>query len=247
MSASSIYLKHEITIKDLGESPRTSLTNKWLFVGIDMAPIDNLETGIAVIDRKKQVMRMDKLDEDETLLKFLDNLSPPENLVVALDIPKSLSIPSKWRQQQIKMHPLRLTAKSPHTPEAVPTDRYAQRAKDFYDEVQKRGILIFSFFTPHAKLRLDLNTPFRHRSPYGCRALQALLKQKLAIRDIPNNLAPSSVLDAMVGAYSAWLVCHGQEQENYKLYRDDEERLYLDPLKRPRIIKPSRYSRHFRM
>lgn len=233
MSAPSIYLKHEIAIKDLGESPRASLTNKWLFVGIDMAPIDTLETGIAVLDRKKHIMRMDKLDEDETLLKFLDNLSPPENLVVALDIPKSLSIPSKWRQQQIKMHPLRLLEKGPHVPEVVPTDRYAQRAKDFYDAVQKRGILIVSFFTPHAKLRYSLNTPYRSRSPHGCRALQALLKQKLAIKDIPTNLAPSSVLDAMVGAYSAWLLCHGHENEHFKLYQDDESRLYLDPLKRP--------------
>jgi hypothetical protein len=233
MSASSIYLKHEIAIKDLGEAPKNSLTNKWLFVGIDMAPIDTLETGIAVLDRKKHVMRMDKLDEDETLLKFLDNLGPAENIIVALDIPKSLSIPSKWRQQQIKMHPLRLMEKSLHIPELVPTDRYAQRAKDFYDAVQKRGIFIFSFFTPHAKLRYLLNTPYRSRSPHGCRALQALLKQKLSIRDIPTNLAPSSVLDAMIGGYTSWLLCYGKENEHFKLYIDDEKRLYVDPLKRP--------------
>ncbi|HEY9746211.1 MAG TPA: hypothetical protein V6C99_08350 [Oculatellaceae cyanobacterium] len=240
MSASSIYLKHEITIKDLGDSPKASLTNKWLFVGIDMAPIDTLETGIAVLDRKKHILRMDKLDEDDALLKFLDNLGPASNIVVALDIPKSLNIPSKWRQQQIKMHPLRLLEKSPHIPEPVPTDRYAQRAKDFYDEVQKRGILIFSFFAPHAKLRYQLNTPFRSRSPHGCRALQALLKQKLALKDIPTNLAPSSVLDAMIGAYSAWLLCHGKENEHFKLYQDDEKRLYMDPLKRPVAKTPLR-------
>ena len=242
MSASSIYLKHEITIKDLGlrfsSDPRASMTNKWYFVGIDMAPIESLETGITVIDRDRRIVRMDKLNDDEQLLLFLENLAPPDNLVVALDIPKSLSIPSKWRQQQIKMHPLRLDDTLENvTREVVPTDRYAQRAKDFYDAVSAKKILISSFFTGHAKLRYDLNIPFRHRSPQGCRALQAMMKQRLNLQDVPTNLAPSSVLDAMIGAYTAWLLAKGKEGEHFKLYEDDEHRLYLDPLKR---FRPSR-------
>lgn len=245
MSASSIYLKHEITIKDLGlkfgADPRASLSNKWMFVGIDMAPIESLETGITVIDRDRRIVRMDKMNDDEQLLLFLENLSPPENLVVALDIPKSLNIPSKWRQQQIKMHPLCLDEQLEHAVcEPVPTDRYAQRAKDFYDTVSAKGILIFSFFTGHAKLRYDLNIPFRHRSPQGCRALQAMMKQRLGIQDVPTNLAPSSVLDAMIGAYTAWIVCKGKEGEHFKMFEDDENRFYLDPLKRTRLPKKHR-------
>jgi len=242
MSASSIYLKHEITIKDLGlkfgADPRVSLTNKWLFVGIDMAPIESLETGITVIDRDRRIVRMDKMNDDDQLLLFLENLAPPENLIVALDVPKSLSIPSKWRQQQIKMHPLRIEDELENmTRELVPTDRYAQRAKDFYDAVTAKNILIFSFFTAHAKLRYELNIPYRHRSPQGCRAMQALMKQRLGIQDIPANLAPSSVLDAMIGAYTAWIVCKGKEGEHFKVFQDDENRLYLDPLKRTRLPK----------
>lgn len=249
MTASSIYLKHEIAIKDLGalfqDEARASLTNKWNFVGIDMAPIDTLETGIAVLDRERNILRMEKLNDDEALLLFLDNLGPKDNLVVALDIPKSLSIPSKWRQQQIKMHPLRLQVQGPHVSELVPTDRYAQRAKDFYDEVHKRGIFIVSFFTPHAKMRLELNTPYRHRSPHGCKALQALLRQRLTIPNVPTNLAPSSVLDAMIGAYTAWMLCYGKESEHFKLYQDDESRLYVDPLSVVKInrSRPSRSRR----
>jgi len=245
MSASSIYLKHEITIKDLGlkfgSDPRSSLSNKWLFVGIDMAPSESLETGITVIDRDRRIVRMEKMDDNEQLVLFLQNLSPPENLVVALDIPKSLSIPSKWRQQQIKMHPLKLDEKLEYqVRETVPTDRFAQRAKDFYDAVSDKGILIFSFFAAHAKMRYDLNIPFRHRSPQGCRALQAMMKQRLGLQDVPTNLAPSSVLDAMIGAYTAWLLCKGKEGENFKMYQDDENRLYLDPMKRTRLGKKNR-------
>jgi len=242
MSASSIYLKHEISIKDLdlkyGPGFHTSLQNKWLFVGIDMAPSESLETGIAVIDRERRILRMEKLNDDQQLLLFLENLSPPENLIIGLDIPKSLTITSKWRQQQIKMHPLHL--KEPmrgFIPEPVPTDRYAQRAKDFYDAVIARKMMIFSFFTGHAKLRYGLDVPYRHRSPQGCRALQAMIRQQLGIRDLPANMVPSSVLDAMVGAYNAWLFCKGKEGEHFKMYHDDENRLYYDPLKRARLSK----------
>jgi hypothetical protein len=243
MTASSIYLKHEIAIKDLldltGSAQRASLGNKWLFVGIDMAPVDSLESGVAIIDRDRYMMRMEKFNENEDLLLFLDNLGSPENIIVALDIPKSLSISSKWRQQQIKMHPLRLRSGIPAaTHELVPTDRFAERAKAFYQAVDERGILMFNFFTAHAKLRYDLNVPFRHRSPLGCRTLQAALRQKLGIKDVPSNLMPSSVLDALIGAYTAWMLHKGREGYHFKLYRDDENRLYIDPLKR--FLRPLR-------
>lgn len=241
MPASSIYLKHELTIKDLsartGRESGLNLANKWYFVGVDIAPIDNLETGVAVLDRNRRIVRMDKFDDDKSILRFLDNLAAPGQLAVALDIPKSLSIPSKWRQQQVKMHPLSLREPLVSEVETVPTARFAQRAKDFYEAVQSRDILIFGFFTAHARLRYDLTTPFRHRSPAGCRALQAMMRQRLGIRDVPSNLAPSSVLDAMIGAYSAWLLRNGVENEHFKLYEDDERRLYFDPLKRVRQLK----------
>lgn len=245
MSASSIYLKHEITIKDLAArynaDPRVSLSNKWLFVGIDLAPGDNLETGVAVLDRDRHILRLDKLSGNAELLLFLNNLSRPENLVVALDIPKSLSVAGKWRQQQIKMHPLRLFDRPDYAiREAVPSERFAQRAKEFYEAVEREGILTFGFFSGHAKLRYGLNVPFRHRSSQGCRALQAALRQRLRIRDLPGNLAPSSVLDALIAAYTARMICYGKEGEHFKLYRDDEERFYLDPLK---LIENSASSR----
>ncbi len=236
MTASSIYLKHEMTIKDLATyypaDPRSSLTNKWLFVGIDIAPNDNLETGIAVLDRNRHIVRMEKLNNNADLLLFLKNLSRRENIVLAVDIPKSLSIPSKWRQQQVKMHPLHLLDYSPQAqPESVPSDRFAPRAKEFYEAAEAAGILTFGFFAAHAKLRFGLNIPFRHRSPQGCRALQVALRQRLGIKDMPSNMVPSSVLDALIAAYTAYLPCYGKEGSHFKLYRDDEHRLYIDPIK----------------
>jgi len=229
---SSIYLKNEMTIKDLEQcfpnDPRINLAQKWWFVGIDLAPTDSLESGVAVLDRSRSLMRMDKFTDDEEMLSLLKNLSCSENILVAMDIPKSLSIQSKWRQQELRMHPLSMR-NAPNNA-IVPSERYSERARNFYLELEKMGILTFGFFTAHAKLRYNLNIPYRHRSSLGCRALQSGVKQSLGIQNLPTNLVASSVLDAMLAAYTAWLMCYGQDKKHFKLYSDNEKRLYIDPL-----------------
>jgi len=186
-----------------------ALENKWLFVGLDLAPVDSLETGIAVIDRDRKLVRMEKLESDRQIYTFLDSLGPKDGLIIALDIPKSLSFTSKWRQQQIKMHPLRLLNQD----EASGSRRFAKRADDIYHALTSKGFFVVNFFSHYAKLRYNLNVPYRSRSPQGCRALQAVIKENLKIRHISSNLAPSSILDAMIGAYIAWQVYTAQAQQ----------------------------------
>jgi hypothetical protein len=92
-------------------------------------------------------------------------------------------------------------------------------------------------------MRYDMNIPYRSRSPQGCRALQALIKLRLGIPNVPSNLAPSSVLDAMIAAYTAWSVYKGTSGVHYQLYQEHlatgsntpdptSHRIYLDPLLR---------------
>ncbi|MBY0402452.1 MAG: hypothetical protein K2X66_01015 [Cyanobacteria bacterium] len=189
---------------------------KWMFVGIDLAPNEALETGVAVLDRNRHLTRMDKLYSDQDILYFLKNLAPAQNLIVSLDIPKSLSIPGKWRQEEIKMHPLRLSRNR----DEVPLSRLAPRGKSLYHLIDQEGILIFTYSNYFAKMSYDLNIPFRTRTPQGCRALQSLMKTRLRIANVPTNLAPSSVLDAMIGAYASWSVYRGRLGTHFKLEQE---------------------------
>ena len=231
MSTPSLYLKQEISIKQL-----PNVGDQWLFVGIDMAPIDTLETGVAVLERTKHLARMDKLDSDEQVYALIKSLGPKSGLVIGLDVPKSLSIPGKWRQQEVKMHPLRLDRQD-GTP---PLDRFAPRARAFYDKLKAEGYFVFNYFTYQARMRYGILSPFRNRTPQGCRAQQAMLRDILGIPGVPSNLAPSSVLDAMIGAYAAWTLYKGVEGRDYKLFLDDADRVYLDPLGRPSEKRPPR-------
>ncbi|MEM0951252.1 MAG: hypothetical protein AAGI66_03800 [Cyanobacteria bacterium P01_H01_bin.74] len=234
MPMQPLYLKHSLSIKDLpqylGSQSVARFDNKCVFVGVDLAPVDTLETGVVVIDAKRNILQRDKLDSNEKVMRLLTEISAPENMVVALDLPKSLLIASKWRQQQIKMHPLTLNKDELMGLPAVTKAWYAQRARALFKSARENNQFIFGFFAPHAKLRFGLTTPFRNRSPNGCRALQNNIRQYLNLNGLSENLAPSSVLDAAIGAYSAWLLCHGREKIHYQLYLDDNARLYLDPL-----------------
>ena len=137
-----------------------------------------------------------------------------------------LGLPGRWRQQEVKMHPLRLQIDE----REEDTDRFSPRAWNFYEALTEDGFLVVNFFAHHAKMRYNLNIPYKTRTPQGCRALQALMKERLKLEGVPTNLAPSSVLDAMIGAYVAWSLPKGKDKLDYKLFRDDKNRLYLDPL-----------------
>lgn len=223
MAFKTLYNKTPVTADEL-----PNLGNKWFFVGIDLAPNETLETGVAVLDRQRNLTRMDKIYSDDDILLFLNNLGPASNLIVALDMPKSLSIQGKWRQEEIKMHPLRLIRKST----GEPTDRFAQRARNLYDSIQSQEMMVFLYYNYVAKIRYDLTIPFRTRTPQGCRALQALIKTRLAIPNVPTNLAPSSVLDAMIGSYVSWSIYKGRADKHYELFRDENQRLLVDPVNR---------------
>ncbi len=237
MQQDSLYLQNPVDIETLPD-----LHSRWLFAGIDMAPVDTLETGVALIDRDKKLMRMDKMDSDADLFRFLESLGPKSGVVIALDMPKSLSMRSKWHQQEVRMHPLRLDAKA----RTNVIDRFAPRARKFYDKAQENGWLILNFFTHPAKMEYGLTIPYKHRSPQGCKAMQALISEKLGIKEMPTNLAPSSVLDAMIAAYTSWSLVHGEAGKHFDLFADDQSRYYLDPIEVVPEVKKKRFRRHRR-
>lgn len=217
------------------------MADKWLFAGVDLAPSEGLETGIAVVDRTRGLLRLDKVTSNTQILCCLESLGPARNVVVALDMPKSLSIPGEWRQEEIRMFPLRLQRADGFT------DRCGARAWALYDELVKRGFTVLLYFNFQAKNSLELFIPFRTRTPRGCKALQGLIREKLAIAELPEQLSPISVLDAMVGAYIGWLTFSGRPQTHFQIRRTLGERLLVEPLARfvpkasPRRARRRRY------
>jgi hypothetical protein len=199
--------------------PDINTETLWQFIGLDLAPNDTLETGVAVLDRERNLTFMDKVMSDREIAEFIASMDGP--VAVVIDLPKTLGISSKWRLEQVRMTP-RLRGQG-----------LSERPNSVYDLLKNLpGVHPFFCPTQLAKMRYELNIPYRTRSPQGSRALHTALKLHLQLKQLPTNLPAIAILEAMIGAYAAWTLFTGEEGEHYRFMENAEGRLYLDPLDR---------------
>lgn len=214
---------------------------KLRFVGVDLAPNEQLETGFSAMDRERTLVRMDKLYTDAEIVSAIKNLGPVSGTVVVIDMPKSLSISGRWRQEEIKMHPLRLKRSSGET-----VSRFEKRGFRLYRALQELGVLPLMYFNYWARVNYDMLIPFRSRSPQGCRALQSAIEHQLGVKSLPTNLAPSSVLESIVGAYASWSLWKGEPGQDYEVHADEQDMHYMIPIGRPHLREvPIKRNRRF--
>lgn len=226
----SPYIHAELPREDYPDT-----ANSQWFVGIDLAPNKKLESGFVVLDKHKKLFQADKVISDRQILRIVEALGNPQQTVVAIDCPKSLSLPNKFAQERVRMYPNQLK-QAPETEgrpyahkEILRTDRCSDRAWELFDNLTAMGVTTILYFNVIAKQQYGIKIPFRTRSPQGCRALQAAVQEKLQLDGMVNNIFPSAVLDAMVAAYSAWILAYGQPVKDYQLFLDEAQRLLFEP------------------
>jgi hypothetical protein len=226
---------------DITHQPLPGLGLKLQFVGIDLAPNAQLETGLTVIDRNRQMVRMDKLYRDDEIIQTVSCLGPATGILVVMDMPKNLSFPGRWRQEEVKMHPLRLQRLSGER-----GNRYDDRGHRLYQILTEQGVSVLMYVNYWARVNYQMLLPFRSRSSQGCRALQVAIEHQLGIQGLPVNLMPSSVLESMVGAYASWALWAGKPGIDYSLYQNTEPYTFLVPKGRPHLRQPlePRWSKH---
>ncbi len=220
-----MHLEEDITNQ---MNPNLGLAHR--FAAVDLAPNEQLESGFSAIDRERVLVRMDKLYRDTDIIMAVESLGPANGTIVVVDMPKSLSIPGRWRQEEIKMHALRLKRQN-----GSYTERYEERGLRLYDILEEAGATPFLYFNYWTRVNYDMLIPFRSRSPHGCRALQSAIEHQLGIKSLPTNLAPSSVLESMVGAYASWSVWAGTPGTDYEIFLTDSGYKALIPKARPHM------------
>jgi predicted nuclease with RNAse H fold len=205
------------------------------FVGLDLAPNEKLETGLVILDGERCIHQADKIITDAQIVTAITQLAAPGQVVIAIDAPKSLSLETKWQQERVRMHPLQLKEHSNDGAAligqpALQLDRFSERLWFVADELIQRGYTVVVTVDAIARQRYGLNIPFRARTPQGCRAMQAAIKKELRLQGVPSQMVPTSVLDAMITAFTAWLVANGKRGEQFELYADTAQRLFAEPL-----------------
>jgi len=216
------------------------LGTKFRFAAVDLAPNDQLESGFSVIDRDRNIIRMEKLYKNEDIIAAILNLGPPGGTIVVVDMPKSLSIQGRWRQEEVKMHALRLER------EGRKISRYEGRGPRLYQALQAKGLMTFLYFNYWARLNYEMLLPYRSRSPQGCRALQIAIEHRLGLKNMPGNLAPSSVLESLIGTYVAWSLWAGKPDRDYDIYKYQNDYRVIIPRQKPHVGMPIRRARRFK-
>lgn len=194
-------------------------SNKFTFVGISLSPLSSADSGIAVIDRDLNILRIDKFYNIDDLLKYLGHFGPYDSSIFCIDLPKNIAIVNgKWRYESRYTKIFKLKEHEKNKFEWA--ERFSDRGNDICNALKEHGFDIYRHYSYFSKNSLDITPPFKSRTPSAGRYLQLTIEDKLKIKGIPQSFLALSGLDAVISAYTAWRLANSQENIGYKILGD---------------------------
>lgn len=169
------------------------------FMGLSMSMASTVDTGVAVIDSFGKIILIDKLYTMKDIQYFLDNFSSLKQSHIAISLPWDNSmLEGKWR---ILSKPYQMVRTNENLKNRDNwTQRYSTRGCDYFKSLVDKGIDICRFELYLTRLKLNLSSYFKERTPADCKFLQNALKTEYQFEDIPPNMMPMAQLEAIVGA-----------------------------------------------
>jgi len=174
------------------------------YVGLSLAPAATIETGVAVLDANNTLIMVDKLFTMKDVQYFFDNFSSLKNSKICISLPwDNTLMTGKWR---ILSKPYQLLNTS-NKMDFINVDnwlqRFSSRGSDYFTSLIEEGVDISRFDLYLSKLKLNLYSNYKLRSPADCKFLQNILKTEFGFSDIPSNMMPVGVLESIIGALLA--------------------------------------------
>lgn len=185
------------------------------FAGISLGESGSVETGIAVIDRNLSLVRVDKAYNLSELKLSLTKIAPPESVVACVGMPRNIMmLNGKWRIESKLTQSFKLGKLESHKHNW--TQRYSDRGSELCKAFREEGMEVFRYNCDYTKNTLQLNPPYKSRTPAACKYLQMIIENKLHISGMPANLLPLPAMNAIIGAFTAWKMATSEENEGYK-------------------------------
>lgn len=175
------------------------------YVGLSLAPSATIETGIAILDQNNTMILVDKFFTMKDVQHFFDNYSSLKNSKICISLPwDNTLMTGKWRILSKPYQLINTTNKQKFLNVDNWTQRFSTRGCDYFSSlVEEKGADITRYDLYLSKLKLDLYSNYKQRSPADCKFLQNILKVEFGFSDIPNNMMPAGALEAMIGALVA--------------------------------------------
>lgn len=172
------------------------------YVGMSLSPTSTIETGVVVLDENNTLILVDKLFSMNDVQFFFENFSSLKNSKVCVSLPwDNTLMTGKWRilskpYQMVTTHKGFLNTENW-------LQRYSNRGCDCLNKLVSQGIDVKRFDLYMSRLKLNLYSNFKQRSPADCKFLQNILKNEFGFYDIPANMMPAGALEAIVGSLVA--------------------------------------------
>ena len=185
------------------------------YVGLSLAPSATIETGIAVLDQNNTMILVDKFFTMKDVQHFFDNYSSLKNSKICISLPWDNTLMTvKCRILSKPYQLINTTNKQKFINVDNWTQRFSTRGCDYFSSlVEDKGADISRYDLYLSKLKLNLYSNYKQRSPADCKFLQNILRTEFGFSDIPNNMMPAGALEAMIGA----LVAREKARNNFEV------------------------------
>lgn len=195
------------------------------YVGLSLAPSATIETGIAVLDQNNTMILVDKFFTMKDVQHFFDNYSSLKNSKICISLPwDNTLMTGKWRILSKPYQLINTTNKQKFINVDNWTQRFSTRGCDYFSSlVEDKGADISRYDLYLSKLKLNLYSNYKQRSPADCKFLQNILRTEFGFSDIPNNMMPAGALEAMIGALVAREKARNNSEVLYKFKGLDVE------------------------
>lgn len=171
------------------------------YIGLSLSPSATIETGIAVLDQSNNFILVDKFFTMKDVEYFFENYSSLKYSKICVSLPwDNTLMTGKWRILSKPYQMINTTNKQKFINVDNWTQRYSTRGCDYFNELVNKGIDILRYDLYLSRLKLNLYSNYKQRSPADCKFLQNILKTEFGFNDIPSNMLPAGALEAMVGA-----------------------------------------------
>ena len=192
------------------------------FIGITIGENASCDSGICIINRANEIIRIDKAYSIDELKDCVDHIAGRNNSVICVDMPEYYELLNgRWRIINKSIKPLNLDFE--YKGKENWNSRYSDRGSDFYRKLLAENYHVYRYCSNFTKTILELHPYMKERTPAGCKFLQMAIKEKLGIKNFPPNMVPVSVLDAILGAYIAKVIANGELNKDYEIgykYKD---------------------------
>lgn len=179
------------------------------YIGITPANEPSNEVGVCILDNFLNITYLDRFNSIKEFSFFIDNLSNKSLTSILISLPMAFNLlDAKWKLNAQKTV---LNDLNCDLPKKKWNNQYSEKLSSMLMCYKDSFKIIYRYNIKQVRMMLNLQSPYISHSSADCRFLQSALKLKFNISPISTNLYPITQIEAILGAYCAFLIANNKK------------------------------------